>query len=257
MPIISHNYVQIFVDLLNKGVRRKKYFDYRGCETIRWLIVTVMEVSYNSCIIMDIIICKTCHFNYIPTVTGDNTSHNKYHKEFVFGIKVNRLKSDDEIANLCELKIILISPKSSLHQRNRAECIAVRAKRDTPFDFSSYYADDIAQKDFPLVFIGIIDNHAVVMLVLRKTINSAKVPWELYDKNVSEGITFLPDRRWSLSMIWTLEKERRKGYARQLISVATEYVGISISELAWSAPFTEFGYAFAKTISPNEIILNA
>jgi hypothetical protein len=60
---------------------------------------------------------------------------------------------------------------------------------------------------------------------------------------------------WSISFIWTLESKRRKGYAKQLIKESSEFVECSVSELAWSTPFTEFGNPLAKAISPNKIYI--
>lgn len=204
---------------------------------------------------MDIKICNTCHYNYVPNIIEDISSHKKYHDEFIHGIKVRRLKSDDEIANLNGFKIVLVSPKSSQQQRKRAERIARRAKGDTHFDFASYYANDITQKDYPLVFIRISNNRASAILVLRKNNFSAKVNWEDFEREDKNKIPLYPDVRWSISFIWTLESERRKGYAKQLIKVSSEFVECSVSELAWATPFTEFGYPLAKAISPNKIYL--
>jgi len=52
-----------------------------------------------------------------------------------------------------------------------------------------------------------------------------------------------------------LESKRRKGYAKQLIKESSEFVECSVSELAWSTPFTEFGNPLAKAISPNKIYI--
>jgi len=204
---------------------------------------------------MDLKTCNTCNYNYVPAVTGDIARHRKFHDEFINGVKANSLKSDKVISNLDDLKIILVSPKSSLQQRKRAERIAQRGKIDTHFDFASYYANDIEQRDFPLVFIGIANNRAITFLVLRKTKITAKVTWEYYNKKDRENIPLLPDDRWGIFMIWTLENKRRKGHARQLINVVSDFVGNPVLEMAWFTPFTEFGHTLAKTVSPNEIIL--
>jgi hypothetical protein len=204
---------------------------------------------------MDIKHCEICHSNYVPALPEDIIFHRKYHDQFVNGVKVSILKSDNVIFNSGEFKIIVVSPKSSLQQRKRAETIALRAKRDTDFDFASYHSDETKEKDSPLVFIGIIKNRAIAMLVFRKTQKTAKVTWELYQSKDRENIPLLTDVRWKIAMIWILENKRRKGYARQLINIAAEYVGNSVSEIAWSTPFTELGYPLAQTIAPNEVIL--
>ncbi len=206
---------------------------------------------------MEIKTCKICHCKYVPDLVEDIKLHKKYHDEFVYGIRANSLKSDDEISNLGDFKIILVSQKSSLVQRKRAERIALRAKRGTNYDFASYYADEPLRKDLPLVFVGVIKNRAIAMLVLRKTERAVKVAWKFYEKKDGKNIALLPDKRWKIAMIWTLEKERRKGFASRLINVASEYIGSPVSEIAWSTPFTKFGLSLAKSIASTEIILTA
>jgi hypothetical protein len=204
---------------------------------------------------MEVKHCEICHGNYVPALPEDIIFHRKHHDQFVNGVRVNVLKSDNVIFNSGEIKIIVVSPKSSLQQRKRAETIALRAKRDTSFDFASYHSDETQEKDSPLVFIGTIKNRAIAMLVFRKTTKTAKVTWELYESKEIENIPLLPDVRWKIAMIWTLGSKRQKGYAKQLVNIAAEYVGNSVSEIAWSTPFTKFGLPFAKTITPNEVIL--
>jgi hypothetical protein len=204
---------------------------------------------------MDLTTCESCHYNYVPAETGDIARHRKYHDEFFNGVKANSLKSDLVAGNIDGFKIILVSPKSSLQQRKRAERIAFRGKIDTHFDFASYHANDTEQIYSPLVFIGITNNRAIAFLVLRKTKRTAKVTWEHYDKEDRDAIPLLPDERWGVSMAWTLENKRRKGFAGQLLKATSNYIGNSILEMAWFTPFTESGYLLAKTTSPNEIIL--
>ncbi len=206
---------------------------------------------------MEVKTCKTCHYNFVPALAKDIISHRKYHDRFVHGVRANTLESDNVIFNSGNFRVILVSPESTLPQRKRAETIALRAKRDTHFDFASYHSDETKEKDSPLVFIGIIKNRAIAMLVFRKAKRTAKVTWELYESEDRGNIPLLPDVCWKIAMIWTLEKERRKGFAKQLVSIASKYVGTSVSEIAWSTPFTEFGYPLAKSISPNEVVLTA
>jgi len=204
---------------------------------------------------MEFKICETCHSTFVPTLAKDVILHRNYHDTFLHGVRANVLKSDNEVFSSGYFRTILVSPESSFQQRKRAERIAVRAKQDTHFDFASYHSDETEKKDSPLVFIGIIKNRAIAMLGFRKTKRTARVTWEHYERKDRENLPWIPDARWKIAMIWTLENMRRKGYAKQLISIASKYIGSPVSEIAWSTPFTEFGNSLAKAIASDEVIL--
>jgi hypothetical protein len=72
--------------------------------------------------------------------------------------------------------------------------------------------------------------------------------WSEYEENDSGILS--PDTRWSIALLWTLGKYRREGYAKLLAEVASEYVKVPLSEIAWLLPFTDLGEQFAKTVSP-------
>ena len=202
--------------------------------------------------------CDVCRFFYIVEdyeVSEQKKLHRKYHDEFVNGVKTTVQKNDNVIFELNDFRVVLVSPNSSTTQRKRAERVAFRSKKDTHFDFAPYHADDTKHKDYPLAFIGIIKNRAISFLVLRKAKATAKVTWEYYNQEDRENIPLSPDERWGVSMIWVLENKRRMGNASKLVKIASDYVGNSISEMAWFTPFTEFGSPLAKHLAPHEIIL--
>jgi ribosomal protein S18 acetylase RimI-like enzyme len=204
---------------------------------------------------MEVKICDICLYTYMPAVVGDNALHRKYHDEFVHGVRAKTSKSDWVLEQLDDLKIILISPNSPDIQRKRAERVAFRVNRETHFDFVSYHASETEESESPLVFIGITNERAIAFLVVRKNTRSVKTTWDLYDKKGRGTIPLLPDERWSVSMVWTLPNNRRSGLATNLINAASRYLKVPVLEMAWTTPFTEFGYPLAKKISPNEVIL--
>jgi hypothetical protein len=204
--------------------------------------------------------CQVCRFFYVVEeydVKEHQKLHKKFHDEFINGIKAIPLNSDEVISEVDGFKIVLVSPNSTPSQRMRAERIAFRCKLDTRFNFAPYHAKDREGVDSPLVFIGIIENRAIGFLVFRKTEKTLKVKWakEHYNLENKVEVPLLPDKRWGVSMVWVLESKRRVGYATKLIETASSYVGISISDIAWFKPFTEFGHPLAKKLSPNEVIL--
>ncbi|MEI7848891.1 MAG: GNAT family N-acetyltransferase [Chloroflexota bacterium] len=205
---------------------------------------------------MEVKICAICHYRYVPAVVGDNELHRKYHDEFVHGVRVKTSKSDWVLEQLDDLKIILVSPTSPDTQRKRAQRIAFRVNRETHFDFVSYHASETDESESPLVFIGVTAERAVAFLVVRKNTHSAKVTWDLYDKKDRGTIPLHPDERWSISMVWILPTNRRKGIATNLINAASRYLKVPVLDMACTNPFTEFGYPLAKTISPINVILS-
>lgn len=204
----------------------------------------------------EIRICRVCGCQYVPSVVGDNKFHRKIHDEFVRGIRAKTSKSDSVLEQLGDLKIILVSPNSPDKQRKRAERIAFRVKRETHFDFACYHASETDDNDSPLVFIGITDERAIAYLVMRKTARNVKITWDLFDTKDRRTIPLHLDERWSVSMVWTLPTNRRKGFATNLINTASRYLRVPVTEMAWATPFTEFGYSLARKISPINVILS-
>jgi hypothetical protein len=80
---------------------------------------------------------------------------------------------------------------------------------------------------------------------------------ELIWADTARWITPTPrdPERWTVTRIWTLASQRRRGWARWLLAVASAYVGTRVEELAWMAPLEADGHALAESIRPGRIWL--
>ena len=201
--------------------------------------------------------CQICHKWFISDDIEAINNHKKLHKIFLKGVIANKLQSDDEIFDDQNFRLIVISPDSSMAQRNRAQRIAKRAHDGTHYDFLSFHAKQQSKKNVQLVFVGIIDQHAITFLVMREINKSMKMSWvELSQDNpFSKEIPTNHEKRWCLDMIWTLDKFRGNGYAKLTIEQALKYLCKPICEIAWLQPFTEKGILLAKSITQNEIYI--
>jgi hypothetical protein len=51
--------------------------------------------------------------------------------------------------------------------------------------------------------------------------------------------------------VWVAPEVRRRGAARQLVEEAAQHSGVTVSSLSWAEPFTDSGYLFARSVTPN------
>jgi hypothetical protein len=51
--------------------------------------------------------------------------------------------------------------------------------------------------------------------------------------------------------VWMAPEVRWRGAARQLVEAAAQHSGVTASSLAWAEPFTDSGYLFARSVTPN------
>lgn len=201
--------------------------------------------------------CSVCGFYFIVEeheVGKQNRLHKKAHDEFLYGIKTLPRESDVEITNEGGFRVILVSPRSPLSQRQMAERLAKRSRRDTRFDFSPYDATDVRRADHPLVFVGILDERAIGFSVFRRTSIGARISWDRYGKEKIE-IPDLPSEQWAISMIWVLENKRKMGYASRVVDAAITYLNISAAAISWLVPFSDAGEGLARKFCPDEVTI--
>jgi len=201
------------------------------------------------------ITCPICSFTYLSGDMWDIQEHRRRHDQFVHGVKAPALKTDRVLATKNGLRITVITPVSPVVQRQRAEKVARRAKRDTPFDFASYYASEQQDEDSPLVFLGTRWERAIAFLVLRRAAYFAETLWEHATSLNRQKLARHDGVRWAVCMIWVLAQERQRGLATQLLQQAAQFVGLPLQELAWCHPFTECGERLARRHFPEHLTI--
>jgi ribosomal protein S18 acetylase RimI-like enzyme len=51
--------------------------------------------------------------------------------------------------------------------------------------------------------------------------------------------------------VWVAPEVRRRGAARQLVRTAAQHSGVTALNLSWAEPFTDSGYLFARSVTPD------
>lgn len=199
--------------------------------------------------------CRVCGFMYVSGYDRDMREHRKRHDRFVHGIKAPPLKTDRILHDENGLRITVVTPESPLVQRQRAERVAFRAKRDTPFDFASYHAKEPEEIEYPCVLLATRAERAIGYLVLRRYAYFCETTWKEYTNPNRKGLPTLDGERWSVGMVWVLAGNRSQGLATRLLEHAVRFVGIPLSALAWSTPFTEYGERLARRHFPEQIAI--
>lgn len=183
--------------------------------------------------------------------------HRRRHDRFVHGIKAPPLKTDRVLVDENGLRITVVTPLSPLIQRERAAKVALRAKRDTPFDFASYHASETEDDERPRVFLATRRDRAIGFLILRFKTYFCETTWDEFTQPNRSSLPTLYGERWAVGMIWVLAAERQRGLATQLLMRGVQFVGIPLQELAWSVPFTEYGERLARRHFPEQIIITS
>ncbi|GAA3831057.1 hypothetical protein GCM10022226_59980 [Sphaerisporangium flaviroseum] len=56
-----------------------------------------------------------------------------------------------------------------------------------------------------------------------------------------------------VNVIFTADMWRRRGIARDMVEAIARDSGIAVTDVAWSGPFSKFGLALARNISPTGV----
>lgn len=206
----------------------------------------------------DDITCPYYNCLFSPTSHNEVLAHKRYHRFFINGVIIDPRSDDNIIYEDKKNKILVVSPKSSTTQRKRAERVAKRAKIGTEYDFLSYYSDDTAKENSPLVFISVVERYAAAFLVLRTATDTMTITWDEYLSNsIKQYQAISREERWCIGMIWVINRLRHKGYAKQILEASSYFTCTPLSEYSWSVPISKLGIPLAQTISPNTIMLSS
>lgn len=160
--------------------------------------------------------CPVCSLSYLETYPPDVRRHRQQHDAALHGVRWTRLKRETMLVEDAGQRIICVTSFDTLALRRRAEAVARRAKRDTPYDFSAYHAIDTEGN--PHVSIAIRDDRAIGFLVLAKLGRAGWVAWEEFERGGS--VEMQPSPAWTVLMLWVHPSFQQQGIGRQLVTAA-------------------------------------
>ena len=163
-----------------------------------------------------------------------------------------RLKRETVLDEDAGQRIICVTSFDTLALRRRAEAVARRAKRDTPYDFSAYHTTDTEGN--PHIYIAIRDERAIGFLALARLGRAGRVTWEAFDQGGS--VEMQPSPAWTVLMVWVHPNLQQQGLGRQLVTAAAAERRQNVDDLVWLLPFTEAGRRLAQRLSPASILLS-
>jgi hypothetical protein len=179
--------------------------------------------------------------------------HKKRHELLVYGFKIRKTENDKTIFQDQDYWMTLVTPLSSLSQRNKAAKASSAASKSlarSDFSYSSYRAKDTNPKDDLSLFL-IHNGNRVVGLVVCKKKQCLKVTWDGDNLANTSEITESPI--WIVDMIWVAVSYQKKGLARKAINAIIDY--LSIDKLGWSCPFSDSGEKLIKKLHPEQLYI--
>lgn len=200
--------------------------------------------------------CAVCGLSYMPDHPSDVRLHRRRHDLALNGVPARPLKSEQVIAEDEHVRITLVTPRSSITQRVRAEEVARLGRREMQYDFlvfSRYEDEDEYQAH---VFLAHREGRAVGLLALRYRQVVRHYTWAEWDAEVEPGDqAFDPVKRWAIDFIWFLPPYRRQGLATRLLSTAATHMHLDVQQFAWTTPFSEAGEQLARQLSPQSFFV--
>lgn len=144
-------------------------------------------------------------------------------------------------------EVVLVTGTSSPVLRARAEQVALRAMRDTPFHAPAYTAADTEDTR---VFIAREGGQAMGLAVLRPRPRWGWWSWDDWDAERRPATGVAPLTSWTVETIWTHPAAQSRGLAHRLLSVASAQVDQPITSFGWRRPFTPSGEEFVRRLCP-------
>jgi hypothetical protein len=193
--------------------------------------------------------CPVCGLTYVRESSSDRALHSRVHRQFL--LHWRPAATEEIIAQVGDLKIVMVRPLAAEWMRKRVARIARRAHLDTDYDFIPYHGTAAECIEFAChAFVGVIGGQAVTLALLTRRSHVAYVTWSEHDAGLGKPWDETNAMRWTVNFAWTVRDHRRRGYARDLIQRACQSIGVSTADVAWYTPFSETGKALARALAP-------
>lgn len=152
------------------------------------------------------------------------------------------------------LRVLVVKPSAPLWLRNQVQGIGRKANLETGYDFGVY---DPAQA-WSLnthAFLGIVGEDVAGLVIVEKHSHVIRVTWDELEAGNGREWDRTDADQWTIGFAWTAPDFRRRGVARRITAVATQFLGMSVDDIAWYTPFTDSGKALVKTLCPISFLI--
>jgi GNAT superfamily N-acetyltransferase len=158
------------------------------------------------------------------------------------GVPIPPLGSDRVILSTGQREILVVTPDAAQWQVTRAHRVGAVANEETRFD--CVYPARLPENTTH-AFIVRDANRAIGIAVLKSRLCSG-CTWQ-------GSVRGEEKRLWTVTFVWVLESQRRRGIAKTLVGAVAEYFGVGLDEIGWLLPFTASGEHLAKGCCPKAL----
>src|SRR5207245_8637568 len=126
--------------------------------------------------------------------------------------------------------VYVVKPTAPMAWRRAAETMAMFGKREAHLDFSMYNARS-AHESERTALLGVEDGRARALLLIGPSDATERHAhtWKDWDAGkrvpVTTDTTRPPGGWWTIWFAWTVTEHRRKGWAHELVRVASTWTG--------------------------------
>lgn len=195
--------------------------------------------------------CPECGMGYVKGLPDNERQHRQYHDRVVYGLRAQLLKSDQTIWQASEQRITVVTARSPIAQRRRAQTIASLANLETRYNGGIYHAAEPPDEREIHLFLYHQCNRARGITVLERRPTIWRCRWCNGGPPSCEELRG-HEPMWAVAFLWAHRRSRRQGIARRLIAQAMHHLRVSLDQLGWYTPFTDDGRVFVKALCPNE-----
>ncbi len=149
--------------------------------------------------------------------------------------------------------IAVVTATSPLAWRKLAFQCALVPKRENGYDFASFDVGDGEPSDENLrAYLYRVGGRVIGFV---SVLDSSSQWWHEFDSEDEPELTANTIRP-VVNVIFTAQIWRRHGIAKELVEAIAKDSNITLTDVAWSGPFSESGYALAKRINPHGVWMN-
>jgi hypothetical protein len=181
--------------------------------------------------------CPECGFCYVLGLREDEERHRIFHDEEMSGPKSDMKDG-----------IHVVTINDSLQWKRVVEQVFRVGRRDSPYEFSLFEADEAA-KNNPIASLKVIGGRAIAGVLTRERSCEHHTLLDTFTPR-GDGLhpaswnDLKPHMRRAIEFIWVQKRHRRKGLLGECLSALSDSVGIPIAEFSHRVPFTPDAYRF-------------
>lgn len=195
--------------------------------------------------------CPECQMTYVRGLAGDERVHSAHHDQVVNGFATPPSKNDRVLWADEERRITLVTERSPIEQRKRAEKVASLANLETRYTGGVYYAAEPANEENVQFLLYHVGTRVLGLIVLERKGEIWRCQWQGGNEPLCEELHG-HEPMWSIVFVWVHKKYRRQGVARRLFKEASQFLETGEQGMGWYTPFTKEGEAFVKNLNPVE-----